>query len=164
MSASSAQADFRLLKSCVTLPMIFERYSSIELRQQGRELRGACPFCKQEHTNAKGNRNSQRAFAVNPEKQTFYCHACKKGGDIIKFVAESEGCNLKDAGLKIQEWFSHLFIDVAPAVETTPEQHLDNHPPEPQPAATLDLANLLQAILSEIRLIRTHLENGDARP
>lgn len=158
MSTSSAQADFRLLKSRVTMAMLLNRYN-VAVKQQGKEWRGSCPFCKQEHTGQNGNRNSQRSFAVNLDKETFYCHACKKGGDIIKFVADSEGCTLKEAGLKIQEWFSYLFLDSEPAAETTPEQPLGNHPPEQQAAATADLADLLQAILSELRQIRTHLEN-----
>jgi hypothetical protein len=161
MSASAAQADFRALKSRVTLQMIFEHYSGIELRKQGRELRGACPFCQQEHTEAKSGRDRQRAFAVNPEKQTFYCHACKKGGDIIKFVSAYEGCNLKDAGLKIQEWFSPLFAEDIPSEAkeaTTPEQLLSNHFSEQHPTQATDVAGILQEILAELRLIRGHLE------
>jgi hypothetical protein len=168
MSASSAQADFRLLKSRVSLAMVFDHYGGIELRQQGRELRGGCPFCKHEHSPPKSSKDRQRAFAVNPEKQTFYCHACKKGGDIIKFVSEYEGCNLKEAGLNIQEWFRNLFSDDSPPADaleqTAPEQHLSNHTPEQHPATPLDLASLLQEILSELRLIRGHLEKEDARP
>ena len=164
MSTSAAQADFRLLKSRVSLAMVFDNYSGIALRQQGRELRGACPFCQKEQTQPRASKDRQRAFAVNPEKQTFYCHACKKGGDIIKFVSEYEGCNLKDAGLKIQEWFSYLFTDDCPPLEapeqTAPEQHLSNHPPEQHLTAPLDLAGILQEILSELRLIRGHLEKG----
>src|SRR5262249_52467562 len=107
MSESPPQADFRLLKSRVSIASILNRYN-VSVRQQGREWRGKCPFCKQDSS----KKGTERAFAANPDKQTYYCHACKKGGDIIKFVADSEGCTLKDAGLKIQEWFSYLFVDV----------------------------------------------------
>lgn len=162
MSATPAQADFRLLKSRVSLSMLLTHYG-INLKQQGRELRGPCPFCAQESNQSK---HRSRAFAVNPDKETFYCHACKKGGDIIKFVAEREGCTLKEAGLKIYDWFGHLFSEAAatsePDEETTPKQPLGNLSPEPHPAAaTTDLASLLEAILSELRQIRQRLEKGE---
>jgi hypothetical protein len=54
------QADFRLLKSHISLPMIFDYIGGIELRQQGRELCRACPFCKYERSSPKGGNERQR--------------------------------------------------------------------------------------------------------
>jgi hypothetical protein len=162
MTASSAQADFRLLKSRVTLPMIFAHIGGLELHQQGRELRGICPFCKDQTDKPSNGKGRRRAFAVNLEKQTYYCHACKKGGDIIKFVAEYDGCTIKDAGLKIQEWFGTILTDGEPtSVEPTlPEQPHSNITHKETGVEISSLPELLQAVLSELRQIRRHLEKG----
>ena len=54
-----------------------------------------------------------KSFSINVSKQVWICHstACakgrrgKKGGDVIELVAVMESCSLRDAGLKLAEWF-----------------------------------------------------------
>src|SRR5918912_497938 len=56
------------------------------LRRQGARFLGRCPF-HEERT---------PSFNVSPERGTYYCFGCQKGGDAITFVEETE--NLDFAG------------------------------------------------------------------
>lgn len=64
--------------------------SYIELKSHGKTLKALCPF-HQEKT---------PSFVVSPERQSFYCFGCNRGGDIFTFVEEFEGVDFKGA-LKI---------------------------------------------------------------
>jgi len=99
--------DFRAVKAIVSMEMVLDHYS-IELRKvNATNLRGACPL----PTHAGDSENS---FGVNTEKNAWACHAgsCvakrdgKKGGNVLDFVAVMEGCTIRDAALKLQNWFS----------------------------------------------------------
>ena len=48
----------------------------VALKGTGNALKGLCPF----HT------EKTASFTVNRDKQLFYCHGCKVGGDVFKFV------------------------------------------------------------------------------
>jgi DNA primase len=99
--------DFKTVKTVVSIEMVLEHYS-IELRKvNATNLRGACPL--QTHVG-----DSETSFGVNTEKNAWACHAgsCvakrdgKKGGNVLDFVAVMEGCTIRDAALKLQNWFS----------------------------------------------------------
>ena len=99
--------DFKKIKTTVSMEMVLEHYS-IELRKvNATNLRGACPL----PTHAG---DSETSFGVNTEKNAWACHAgsCvakrdgKKGGNVLDFVAVREGCTIRDAALKLQNWFS----------------------------------------------------------
>ncbi|MFH0813128.1 MAG: CHC2 zinc finger domain-containing protein [Pseudomonadota bacterium] len=59
----------------------------MELMQRGKYSWGLCPL-HQEKT---------PSFSVNPERQTFHCFGCQKGGDIIAFIQELKGVSFPDA-------------------------------------------------------------------
>jgi DNA primase len=61
--------------------------SYFPLRRAGTEFRALCPF-HQEKT---------PSFYVNPDKQTFYCFGCQRGGSIIQFVEEYEHLDFPEA-------------------------------------------------------------------
>lgn len=61
--------------------------SYFPLRRAGTEFRALCPF-HQEKT---------PSFYVNPDKQTFYCFGCQRGGSIIQFVQEYEHVDFPEA-------------------------------------------------------------------
>jgi DNA primase len=61
--------------------------SYFPLRRAGTEFRALCPF-HQEKT---------PSFYVNPDKQTFYCFGCQRGGSIIQFVEEYEHVDFPEA-------------------------------------------------------------------
>ncbi len=99
--------DFKSVKAAVSIEMVLEHYS-IELRKvNATNLRGTCPLPT--HVGDSGT-----SFGVNTEKNAWACHAgsCvakrdgKKGGNVLDFVAAMEGCTIRDAALKLQNWFS----------------------------------------------------------
>jgi DNA primase len=57
------------------------------------QLRGACPTCKQ---------GGDRALAITPGVQKFYCFAAQKGGDVIGLAAHILDTPMKEAA----EWLS----------------------------------------------------------
>src|ERR671936_1604628 len=57
-----------------------------QLRKQGARLIGRCPF-HEERT---------PSFTVDPVKKVYHCFGCRAGGDVIRFVQETE--NLDFAG------------------------------------------------------------------
>lgn len=59
----------------------------VELRRRGQALWGCCPF----HT------EKTPSFTVSPERGTFHCFGCGKGGDIFTFVMEIEGVDFPEA-------------------------------------------------------------------
>ena len=59
----------------------------VELKRTGANLKGLCPF-HQEKT---------PSFIVSPERQTFHCFGCDRGGNVFTFVMEMEGVNFPEA-------------------------------------------------------------------
>lgn len=93
--------DFKSIKAAVTLQMVLEHYKVAGLEREGNELRGRCPI----HPSSTGG--GARSFSVNLEKNAFKCFAsnCDAHGNVLDFVAAKEGCSVKDAALKLKDWF-----------------------------------------------------------
>lgn len=98
METKKAWVDFNLIKSAVTMEMLIVQYGITGLARNGDELRGTCPIHQGK---------SKREFAVNLSKNTFCCFAptCKARGNVLDFVAKMEHCTVRDAALKLDEWF-----------------------------------------------------------
>ncbi len=60
---------------------------TVPLRRVGRNWMGACPF-HQEKT---------PSFSVNAERQFYHCFSCKVGGDVFKFIQETERVGFLEA-------------------------------------------------------------------
>jgi len=99
--------DFKEVKLAVSMEMVLGYYG-IEIRKvNGSSWRGKCPLPA--HTG-----DSESSFSVNTDKNAWACHvgSCvkardgRKGGNVLDFVAVMEGCSVRDAALKLQNWFS----------------------------------------------------------
>ena len=61
--------------------------SHIQLRRQGRNYVGLCPW----------HDDSRPSLQVNPERQSFKCWVCDIGGDVFSFVMHIEGVEFREA-------------------------------------------------------------------
>src|SRR5688572_21138108 len=59
----------------------------VALKGTGNALKGLCPF----------HSEKTPSFTVNREKQLFYCHGCKVGGDVFEFVKMVERVTFPEA-------------------------------------------------------------------
>lgn len=117
MSLSKDQANFALIRQRVTMQMLLDHYGIKELSKAKDELRGKCPL--------PGCSQGARSFQVNTVKNIFHCFACQAGGNVIDFVAKKERCNVREAGLKIQEWFLTNDQTSTPPAEPPEEPRAD---------------------------------------
>jgi DNA primase len=99
--------DFKAVKAVVSMQMLLDRYKINWLRKSGKDLRGRCPIHKGD---------GQGAFNVNITKNAFNCFSCQARGNVLDFVAAMEQCSVRDAGLKLKEWYS---ISSEPPLATT---------------------------------------------
>ncbi|WPQ67187.1 DNA primase [Weissella paramesenteroides] len=63
----------------------------VQLKKQGRNLFGKCPF-HEERT---------PSFSVNEEKQIFHCFSCGRGGNVFSFLMEIENLSFPQAVAKV---------------------------------------------------------------
>jgi DNA primase len=97
--------DFKAVKAAVSMEAILGRYGVNWLRKNDDELRGRCPIHQGE---------GQSTFHVNLSKNAFQCFSCKAHGNVLDFVAAMEKCSVREAALKLQEWFAITSEPTAP--------------------------------------------------
>jgi DNA primase len=133
----------------------------VQLRKAGRNYVGLCPF----------HAEKDPSFTVNPERQTFHCFGCKKGGDIFTFWMEYHGSSfpeaLRDLADRYQVTISQGFSVSAEKEKTALREALFNineraavyfqralsHTAKGEPArAYLTRRSLKKTIISEFRL------------
>jgi 5S rRNA maturation endonuclease (ribonuclease M5) len=102
------QADFKSLKQRIPIDHVLARYG-VRLRSVGpHTLCGRCPLPT--HT----SRQSRQSFSVNLSLRVWSCHSAsciaarggRIGGYVIDLVAIMERCGLREAGLRLRDWFS----------------------------------------------------------
>ena len=65
----------------------------VELKRQGTDYRGPCPFHQGTHRN----------FSVSPKKQMYYCFVCHEGGDVFSFLTKRLGVDWPTAVKMVAE-------------------------------------------------------------
>ena len=102
----SEWVDFKEIKRAVSIEMVLVHYN-IALRRVNREsLRGPCPLPSH---SAKG----EQTMCVNITKNIWACQSSscvkarqgRKGGNVLDLVAVIESCSIRDAALKLANWF-----------------------------------------------------------
>jgi DNA primase len=106
--------DFRQIKERVAFPDVLAHYN-LKLTGKGRELTGRCPFHK----------DTKPSFRINLDKRVFHCFGCGAKGNVLEFVAAMEKVSLRDAALKLQEWFG------TNGGESSPPPLVSDHPTAP---------------------------------
>ena len=94
------------VKAAADLVAVVEERTS--LRKQGARLVGRCPF-HEERT---------PSFSVNPSLGLYHCFGCHKGGDVIRFVRETQGLDFAGA----IEWLAERFRIDLEYEDVSPEQ------------------------------------------
>ena len=98
MDNSSEWVDFKAVKRAVTMEQLLDHYAITGLKKTKNELRGKCPV----HLGA-----DNKHFTVNLSKSVFKCffRNCGAHGNVLDFVATMEGCTVREAALKMRDWF-----------------------------------------------------------
>jgi len=108
--------DFAEVKKAVPINMVLLHYDIALKQKNATSWRGKCPLPT--HTG-----DSENSFSVNTEKNAWACHvaSCKKarggrkGGNQLDLVAVMEDCTVRDAALKLQDWFDVKASNEKPA-------------------------------------------------
>lgn len=100
--------DYRAVKANVSMEMALATYG-IHLQRLDRVyLRGRCPLPTHQ------SRSSLQSFVVNTDKNAWACHSesCvaqrggRIGGNVLDFIAWMESCSIRDAAVRLHEWFN----------------------------------------------------------
>ncbi|MDO5115944.1 MAG: DNA primase [Synergistaceae bacterium] len=86
-----ASDDVREIKSRLDIVEIVSEY--LPLKKNGQTFWGCCPF----------HSEKTPSFSVSPERQTFHCFGCGKGGDIFTFIMETEHLEFREALERLAE-------------------------------------------------------------
>lgn len=86
-----ASDDVREVKSRLDIAEVIGDY--VVLRKSGQTYWGKCPF----------HNEKTPSFSVSPERQTFHCFGCGKGGDIYTFIMEIENLDFREALERLAE-------------------------------------------------------------
>lgn len=73
------------LKNLVDPIGVYGEY--VRLARKGKRSLGLCPF----------HREKTPSFSVDQETGLFYCFGCHKGGDLLRFLQDVEGCSFGEA-------------------------------------------------------------------
>jgi DNA primase len=88
--------DFKLIKGSVSIRDVLDHYGILaQFTERKGELTGKCPF----------HSETRPSLHVSLAKNVWHCFGCGRKGGVLEFVMEMEKVSLKEAGLKLVEWF-----------------------------------------------------------
>ena len=125
------QADFQQLKERVSIEQILSHYG-LRLKPAGPgNQRGPCPLPT--HT----SRVRTDSFCVQLVRNVWSCHSAsciaarggRVGGTVLDLVAALERCSLREAGLRLQNWFGASRSHPAPGNHTPAALAAPTNPP-----------------------------------
>src|SRR5262245_39153749 len=82
----------------------------VPLEKKGRTWKALCPF----------HEEKTPSFTVNPERQTFKCFGCGKGGNVFTFLVESERLSFPEA---VRQLAAEKAIAIPEAVRASPGEN-----------------------------------------
>jgi DNA primase len=112
-----AWVDCKTVKQTVSMEVAVACYGVMLRRVNRTYLRGRCPLPTYH------SKSSNQTFIVNTDKNAWACHSdsCagarggRIGGNVLDFVAAMEKCSIRQAALRLQEWF---IVSTAPKAPT----------------------------------------------
>lgn len=96
LRTSQNWVDFSAVKRVVNLEVVLRHYQVQGLRRHRDQLQGCCPI-------HDGKRDD--SFRAHLTKNVFHCFACQACGNVLDFVAAMEKCSIREAALRLQQWF-----------------------------------------------------------
>lgn len=120
--------SFAEVKSRVSLEAVLDRYGLRPgFTERRSTLLGPCPFC---------GAGGKRGFTVSLAKNAWYCFGnCKRGGNVLDFVALKEGVDLRRAAELLDDWFA-LGLRGHPPAEAPKATEPSLTPPAPDPPSS----------------------------
>lgn len=103
-----SRAEIDALKASVDLAEVI-RAAGVELKAQGKNFFGRCPF----------HEDDKPSLSVNPEAQLWQCFGCRAGGDVFKFLELSEKLDFPGQLARLQALTGQL-SDKCPRPERPP--------------------------------------------
>lgn len=88
--------SFDLIRRSLLVSEVLFQVGWCSKRRPAGNWRGPCPL-RQGHT------VGQDEFSLSADRQHWYCHKCRKGGDVIDLVAVMDGLTILQAARKIAE-------------------------------------------------------------
>ena len=77
-------SEIELIKEKINVVDLINEY--LPIKKSGINYKGLCPF----------HHEKSPSFMVSPERGTWHCFGCDKGGDIFKFLMEKESLKKKE--------------------------------------------------------------------
>ena len=115
------------VKEAVGIVQVVEHYELLAgLSPKKDGYRGPCPFHKS---------GASRSFHISTSKNVYYCFGCKRGGNILDFVAETEDVSLPEAAKLIAGWFK---VGIACPPQDSPSATPSEEPDEEDQASPIN--------------------------
>jgi len=88
--------NFREIKQTISIGAVLAHYHWKCLRRRGDRVEGRCPIHRGQRVDA---------FHVDLRHNGFHCFSCQAHGSVLDLVAALERCSLREAALRLEEWF-----------------------------------------------------------